>query len=247
MYRVALAGLIIVVLGEVGLLMLPSLRMRLFTARSAQDHAAAAPLAVAPSATATAPTVSRTAAPAPVPAPQVILVGPATPAEKMIALPQVVAAPVPKPERTPPPAPAIASAAAPPVASAQPMTTQRAVTAEPVVAAAAQPVTVRLSYTADETEKAASLAQRLRRSGLAVTSILIPPSPGRWPGVAFFFASDRTVATDVARQLTDITGRHEHARLSDRHPYPQAGTIEVSLIRSDQPKTGTARKRVHGE
>ena len=78
-----------------------------------------------------------------------------------------------------------------------------------------------------------------------MTSIVIPVTPGRWPGVAFFFDSDRAKARLIARQLTAATGRTEHARLSDRHPYPKPGTVEVSLLgvaKSAKPKAKGAHK-----
>lgn len=122
-----------------------------------------------------------------------------------------------------------------------------AVSAAPTVAPAAAPFKVRLSYTLGETPKADFLANQLQHEGLEVTRILIPEATGRWPGVAFFFPADRDEASAIARQLSEITGRHEHARLSDRHPYPAAGTIEVSLLKSEKPNTGAPRKRVHAE
>lgn len=160
--------------------------------------------------------------------------------EPALARPAATISPV----RVPAPAtPPVAAAAGAPIASAQPV----AGNTSTVVAAAAEPFKVRLTYTADETQKAEALAHQLQREGLEVTSILIPPTTGRWPGVAFFFPSDRDEATAIARQLTDITGRHEHARLSDRHPYPKAGTIEVSLLKSEKPKTRAERKRIHAD
>jgi hypothetical protein len=91
-------------------------------------------------------------------------------------------------------------------------------------------VQVRLSYTADEATKAAMLSRNLVGKGFNVTSILIPVTPGRWPGVAYFFDSDRENARLIIRQMTVVTGKTEHARLSPRRPYPGPGTIEVSLI-----------------
>jgi hypothetical protein len=93
-----------------------------------------------------------------------------------------------------------------------------------------QPLRVALSFTADEAATATAFAQRLRRQGYAVTSLVIPVTPGRWPGVAFFFDRDRDKARAIAAQLGAVTGRHEHARLSPRHPYPNPGTVEVSLL-----------------
>jgi hypothetical protein len=93
-----------------------------------------------------------------------------------------------------------------------------------------QHLRVELSFTADEARTAAAFAHQLRRQGFAVTSLVIPVTPGRWPGVAFFFDSDRAKARAIAEQLGTVTGRHEHARLSPRHPYPKPGTIEVSLL-----------------
>jgi hypothetical protein len=96
---------------------------------------------------------------------------------------------------------------------------------------------VALSFTADETARAAAFARALRQQGFTVRSIVIPPTIGRWPGVAFFFDRDRAKALLIARQLTALTGTHQHARLSDRHPYPGPGTVEVSLLDNRKPKT----------
>ena len=102
--------------------------------------------------------------------------------------------------------------------------------------AGAARVQVRLSYTADEATKAAALSRILTSKGFKVTAILIPFTPGRWPGVAYFFESDHENARLVLRQMTVVTGKTEHARLSPRHPYPGPGTIEISLINRSKAK-----------
>ena len=102
--------------------------------------------------------------------------------------------------------------------------------------AADQHMRVMLSFTSDETEKAAAFARQLRDEGFAVTEQTITPNPNRWPGVAFFFEEDVDKAALLARELSVITGRTEHARLSDRRPYGAAGTVEVSLLDHGKPK-----------
>jgi hypothetical protein len=93
-----------------------------------------------------------------------------------------------------------------------------------------------LNFTSDEAKVAEGFARKLRRQGFAVVSVIIPATPGRWPGVAFFFDSDGEKSRMIARQLQDVTGRHEHARLSARHPYPKPGTVEVSLLKYSKSK-----------
>ena len=95
---------------------------------------------------------------------------------------------------------------------------------------AAKPFKVQLSFTAGESRLGAAFARQLQQEGYQVTSAVIPVARGRWPGVAFFFRSDREKARLIARQLAAVTGRHEHARLSPRHPYPKPGVVEESLI-----------------
>jgi hypothetical protein len=104
------------------------------------------------------------------------------------------------------------------------------------------PLNVRLSFTADQSNHAAAFAGQLRREGFKVTSIVIPVIHGRWPGVAYFFDSDREKARLIARQLAAVIGRNEHARRSPRHPYPKPGTVEVSLLRTTKSSGGSSRK-----
>ncbi|HTH99528.1 MAG TPA: hypothetical protein VL752_01175 [Acidisoma sp.] len=105
--------------------------------------------------------------------------------------------------------------------------------AAPLLAA---PLRVKLNFTSDEAHVAEAFARKLRQQGFTVTNIIIPETPGRWPGVAFFFDSDQAKSRLIARELQDVTGRHEHARLSPRHPYPKPGTVEVSLLRYSKSK-----------
>jgi hypothetical protein len=109
---------------------------------------------------------------------------------------------------------------------------------------AAEPFRVRLSFTAEQSNIGEAFARQLRQEGYVVTSTVIHATSGRWPGVAYFFRSDRETARLIARQLTAITGRNEHARMSPRHPYPRPGTIEVSLLRYSK-SGGTTGKRAH--
>jgi hypothetical protein len=227
-------------------------------ARSQADSpAAAAPLAhpveaaldVAPSQPKMARARAGTApSPGPTPVPAGLVPSPATAAAPP---PPIEAAPSPTRSQ---PAIAKAATAPPPVATpkAHPLTAAAAPQMAPAArstASAARPtptppldqhLRVELSFTSDEAGTAAAFAHQLRRQGFAVTSRVIPATPGRWPGVAFFFDSDRAQARALARQLGAVTGRHEHARLSPRHPYPKPGTVEVSLLSNRTPAAGSA-------
>jgi hypothetical protein len=176
----------------------------------------------------------------------------------------VVAAPVVAAPKPIPPAPAPVKLALAPPAPPPPVVTKPPVQltlTQPAPAPAAPPplpkpvvtppkvaptpppdahVAIRLSFESDEAEAAETFTARLRQQGYTVTTALIPVTPGRWPGVAFFFDSDREHARVIAQQLSAITGRTEHSRLSNRHPYPQAGTVEVSLL-----KTAPSKSRAH--
>jgi hypothetical protein len=150
-----------------------------------------------------------------------------------LANPQTVPQPVaaakePPHSATAAPQPKSAASAGP--AEATPKAKPEAHAAIAATAPLDQHLRVELSFTADEAGAAADFAHRLRREGFAVTSHVIPVTLGRWPGVAFFFDSDRAKARAIAQQLGMVTRRHEHARLSPRHPYPKAGTVEVSLL-----------------
>jgi hypothetical protein len=171
---------------------------------------------------------TRPPAPSPVP-PHPVVVTLAMPLPHPIEL-QPVAAPHPdKPAATPAPPPHMAIAQIPAV---------RAVAAATrIVRAAELHFNVRLSFTTNEAASAATFARALRQQGFTVTSIVIPATLGRWPGVAYFYESDRDKALLIARQLTALTGTHEHARLSPRHPYPGPGTVEVSLLGDPRPKS----------
>ncbi|MCB8879795.1 hypothetical protein ACELLULO517_06080 [Acidisoma cellulosilytica] len=171
-----------------------------------------------------APASATTVAPAPAPLAE------AKPVSVVVALV--------KPAPPPPAAPAAQPAPLKTVAAAAPQVV-------PASAAVDLHFNVRLSFTADEQQKATAFVDRLRREGFTVTTVVIAPNPNRWPGVAFFFDSDVDKAALIARQLSEATGRTEHARLSDRHPYPQAGTVEVSLLDHAKPKPEKAEKRSH--
>jgi hypothetical protein len=222
-------------------------------ARSQADRpAAAAPLAhpveAALDAAPSQPKMARAGtapSPRPTPVPAGLMPSPATAAAPHATILAAAAPPPPPIEAAPSPTrsqPAIAKAATAPPPVAAPK-------AHPLTAAAARPtptppldqhLRVELSFTSDEAGTAAAFAHELRRQGFAVTSRVIPATPGRWPGVAFFFDSDRAQARALARQLGAVTGRHEHARLSPRHPYPKPGTVEVSLLSNRTPAAGSA-------
>jgi hypothetical protein len=153
------------------------------------------------------------------PAPVVVAQPPPQPAPPQPVAPQPVAPPPPKPVVVAP-----ATVVAPPAAKPAP----------------AAPFTIRLSYDADEAVPGAAFAKKLRQQGFTVVTLIIPETPGRWPGVAFFFDGDREKARVIAQQLSAVTGRTEHSRLSNRHPYPNAGTVEVSLL-----KNAPSKSRAH--
>jgi hypothetical protein len=174
------------------------------------------------------------------------------------ALPEPLHAAPPPPAQSAPPAAAptspvlpVASLAAPavpaaPAAQAPAAPAPAVAAAVPKAAAApvAEPVRVRLSFTAEESKVGEAFARQLRQEGYTVTSTVIHGSSGRWPGVAYFFRSDRETARLIARQLTAVTGRTERARMSPRRPYPRPGTVEVSLLRYAK-SGGTTGKRAH--
>jgi hypothetical protein len=182
-------------------------------------------------------TISRPSAPRPAaPDTTTLAEAPPPPIESALSLPRSLPATA---KALTVPQPAAAPKADPPKAAAP----------KPATAAASRPtppldqhLRVALSFTADEAPTAAAFAQQLRRQGFAVTSIVIPVTPGRWPGVAFFFDSDRARAHTIAQQLGAVTGRHEHARLSPRHPYPRPGTVEVSLLSNRRTAARTSGK-----
>jgi hypothetical protein len=154
---------------------------------------------------------------------------PPSPPAAVAAVAPIAAVPPASPATTPAPLPHPAVSQVPAV---------RAVAAAPrIVRAANLHFNVRLSFTTNEAARAASFAHALRQQGFTVTSIAVSATFGRWPGVAFFYESDRDKARLIARQLTALTGIYQHARLSPRHPYAGPGTVEVSLLGDAKPKT----------
>jgi hypothetical protein len=156
--------------------------------------------------------------------------------------------PVPRvsPGAVPPTISPVVTSPAPAVPAAAPALLKKADTlplAAPAAVPAAAPFRVMLNFTADEAKAAEGFARALQRQGFTVVSIIIPVTPGRWPGVAFFFDSDGEKSRMIARELGDVTGRHEHARLSARHPYPKPGTVEVSLLKYTKSKKATPAHR----
>ncbi len=168
------------------------------------------------------------AAPSPAP-PHPVAVALAMPLPHPIEWPPVTTLPPDKPAAIPPP-PAR-------TAVSQVLAVRAAPPAPKIPRAADLHFNVRLSFTANEATRATTFAHALRQQGFAVTSIAIPATLGRWPGVAYFYESDRDKALFIARQLTALTGTHQHARLSPRHPYPGPGTVEVSLLGDARPKS----------
>jgi hypothetical protein len=161
-----------------------------------------------------------------------------SPRTDLMAAPETIEAPGKSSGTSPRPEVAVSPA---PSAGPKPALQTSPVAAAPVE----EPLKVRLSFTADQSEHAAALAAQLRREGFEVISIVIPVTHGRWPGVAFFFNSDREKARMIARQLAVLTGRKEHARLSPRHPYLEPGTVEVSLLSTTTSGGRTSGKRAH--
>jgi hypothetical protein len=159
------------------------------------------------------------------------------------ASPKIPASGSPDAQPAPIVAPAVPTAPAA-QAPASPAPVAAAAVPRGAAAPVAEPVRVRLSFTAEESKTGEAFARQLRQEGYTVTSTVIHGSAGRWPGVAYFFRSDRETARLIARQLTAITGRTERARMSPRRPYPRPGTVEVSLLRYAK-SGGTTGKRAH--
>jgi hypothetical protein len=176
----------------------------------------------------------------------------AAPPPAQIAASDAPAATAPPAVKPVPPAPEADAKAIPAVVAAAPPSTPPSSASTPLAQQTApaatapdQHFTVMLSYPAALTQKGAAFGQQLRDEGFTVITKIIAADPNRWPGVAFFYDSDVDKAARITRQLSAVTGRQEHARLSNRRPYPHAGVVEVSLLDHGQPKPAKSAKPHH--